>query len=98
MDIYLITLRLYLCYKIIEFLPIFQNPLKRALAFKTEGNKYFKSGKYAEAIKCYDSAIEICPTDKKLDLSTFYQNRAAAYEQLVKKTFRLLVTQLDHTL
>jgi import receptor subunit TOM70 len=53
------------------------------LAYKAEGNKFFKSGNYTEAIKCYDSAIEICPKDKKLDLSTFYQNRAAAYEQIV---------------
>ena len=53
------------------------------MAYKDEGNKYFKSGKYAGAIKCYDNAIEICPKDNKLDLSTFYQNRAAAYEQMV---------------
>lgn len=66
----------------VQFEPAEENPLKKALAYKAEGNKYFKSGKYAEAIKCYDSAIEICPKDKKLDLSTFYQNRAAAYEQM----------------
>lgn len=71
-----------------------QNPLKKALAYKGEGNKYFKSGKYAEAIKCYDSAIEICPKDKKLDLSTFYQNRAAAYEQMVG----INVTQIEYFL
>ncbi|KAJ9594419.1 hypothetical protein L9F63_014144 [Diploptera punctata] len=68
----------------VQFEPVEENPLKRALAFKAEGNKHFKSGKYAEAIKCYDSAIEICPIDKKIDLSTFYQNRAAAYEQLLQ--------------
>lgn len=64
-------------------LPLSQNPQKKAMAYKDEGNKHFKSGKYAEAIKFYDSAIEICPKDSKLDLSTFYQNRAAAYEQMV---------------
>jgi len=64
--------------------PAEENPLKKALAYKDEGNKYFKSGKYAGAIKCYDNAIEICPKDSKLDLSTFYQNRAAAYEQMKK--------------
>jgi len=67
----------------LDVLPVSQNPLQKALACKDEGNKYFKSGKYAEAIKCYDSAIEMCPKDNKFDLSTFYQNRAAAYEQLV---------------
>jgi import receptor subunit TOM70 len=65
------------------YLTLSQNPLGRALAYKDEGNKYFKSGKYAGAIKCYDNAIEICPKDNKFDLSTFYQNRAAAYEQMV---------------
>ncbi|KAB7498288.1 Mitochondrial import receptor subunit TOM70 [Armadillidium nasatum] len=58
------------------------SPLGRAQASKNKGNKYFKVGKYEEAIKCYDEAIEICPPDNKTDLSTFYQNRAAAYEQL----------------
>lgn len=28
-------------------------------------------------------AIEVCPQNKEQDLSTFHQNRAAAYEQLV---------------
>ncbi|KAJ4429814.1 hypothetical protein ANN_22018, partial [Periplaneta americana] len=68
----------------VQFEPAEENPLKKALAYKAEGNKYFKSGKYPEAIQCYDSAIQICPKDKKLDLSTFYQNRAAAYEQMKK--------------
>ena len=27
-------------------------------------------------------SLESCPEGKKSDLSTFYQNRAAAYEQL----------------
>ncbi|KAJ8895740.1 hypothetical protein PR048_001078 [Dryococelus australis] len=59
-----------------------QNPLKKALAHKDAGNKLFKAGKYQEAIECYNMAIEVCPTDKKQDLATFYQNRAAAYEQM----------------
>ncbi|XP_067009479.1 mitochondrial import receptor subunit TOM70 [Anabrus simplex] len=59
-----------------------ENPLKRALAHKGAGNTFFKQGKYAEAIECYNEAIETCPPDKTHDLSTFYQNRAAAYEQL----------------
>ncbi|KAK4290642.1 hypothetical protein Pmani_036470 [Petrolisthes manimaculis] len=56
-------------------------PLEKAQSCKNKGNKYFKGGKYGEAIKCYDEAIETCPEENKVDLSTFYQNRAAAYEQ-----------------
>ncbi|GFX90730.1 mitochondrial import receptor subunit TOM70 [Trichonephila clavipes] len=35
-----------------------------------------------KAIEYYTSAIEIRPPEKSEDLSTFYQNRAAAYENL----------------
>ena len=58
-----------------------QDPLEKALAAKNKGNKYFRGGRYELAIKCYSQAIECCPEGKKSDLSTFYQNRAAAYEQ-----------------
>ena len=74
-----------------------QDPLEKALAAKNKGNKYFRGGRYELAIKCYSQAIECCPEGKKSDLSTFYQNRAAAYEQgnLLKgfdiKTFRLKI-------
>lgn len=64
------------------FLPL-QSPLDRAQAAKNKGNKYFKAGKYENAIECYTEAIALCPTEQKTDLSTFYQNRAAAYEQQV---------------
>lgn len=60
-----------------------QSPLDRAQAAKNKGNKYFKAGKYENAIQCYTEAIAVCPLEQKTDLSTFYQNRAAAYEQLV---------------
>lgn len=63
---------------------LFQSPLDRAQAAKNKGNKYFKAGKYEQAIQCYTEAISLCPPEKNLDLSTFYQNRAAAYEQLVR--------------
>lgn len=56
-------------------------PLEKAQACKNKGNKYFKGGKFSEAINCYDQAIEMCPPENTVDLSTFYQNRAAAYEQ-----------------
>uniref|UniRef100_A0A8D0AS79 Mitochondrial import receptor subunit TOM70 n=3 Tax=Percidae TaxID=8165 RepID=A0A8D0AS79_SANLU len=62
------------------------SPLDRAQAAKNKGNKYFKAGKYENAIQCYTEAIALCPTEKKTDLSTFYQNRAAAYEQQMKWT------------
>ncbi|XP_077783303.1 mitochondrial import receptor subunit TOM70 isoform X1 [Podarcis muralis] len=61
-----------------------QSPLDRAQAAKNKGNKYFKAGKYEQAIQCYTEAISLCPPEKNADLSTFYQNRAAAYEQLQK--------------
>ncbi|XP_034563071.1 mitochondrial import receptor subunit TOM70 [Notolabrus celidotus] len=62
------------------------SPLDRAQGAKNKGNKYFKAGKYENAIQCYTEAIALCPTEQKTDLSTFYQNRAAAYEQLMKWT------------
>ncbi|KAG8450369.1 hypothetical protein GDO86_002861 [Hymenochirus boettgeri] len=58
------------------------SPIEKAQAAKNKGNKYFKATKYEQAIQCYTEAISLCPEDKRNDLSTFYQNRAAAYEQL----------------
>ncbi|XP_022109352.1 mitochondrial import receptor subunit TOM70-like [Acanthaster planci] len=55
---------------------------EKAQASKNKGNKYFKAGRYEQAIACYNEAIELVPEDKVKDLSTFYQNRAAAHEQL----------------
>lgn len=60
-----------------------QSPLERAQAAKNRGNKYFKGGQYETAIQCYTEAIGLCPNEQKADLSTFYQNRAAAFEQQV---------------
>uniref|UniRef100_A0A8C9T884 Translocase of outer mitochondrial membrane 70 homolog A (S. cerevisiae) n=1 Tax=Scleropages formosus TaxID=113540 RepID=A0A8C9T884_SCLFO len=60
------------------------SPLDRAQAAKNRGNKYFKAGKYEQAIQCYTEAISLCPKEQKGDLSTFFQNRAAAYEQQMK--------------
>uniref|UniRef100_A0A8C6MME6 Mitochondrial import receptor subunit TOM70 n=1 Tax=Nothobranchius furzeri TaxID=105023 RepID=A0A8C6MME6_NOTFU len=62
------------------------SPLDHAQSSKNKGNKYFKAGKYEKAIQCYTEAIGLCPGDQKADLSTFYQNRAAAFEQQLKWT------------
>ncbi|XP_058817406.1 mitochondrial import receptor subunit TOM70 [Topomyia yanbarensis] len=59
-------------------------PLEEAQKHKNEGNVYFREAKYDLAIQEYDLAIEKCPTTENNDLSTFYQNRAAAYEHLQK--------------
>uniref|UniRef100_A0A673IBL3 Translocase of outer mitochondrial membrane 70 homolog A (S. cerevisiae) n=1 Tax=Sinocyclocheilus rhinocerous TaxID=307959 RepID=A0A673IBL3_9TELE len=62
------------------------SPIIKAQSAKNKGNKYFKAGKYDQAIQCYTDAISLCPKEQKGDLSTFYQNRAAAYEQQLKWT------------
>ncbi|KAL1139620.1 hypothetical protein AAG570_006602 [Ranatra chinensis] len=61
-----------------------QTPLQRALVLKLDGNTLFKNGHFEDAIKCYSEAISICPDDKKEDLATFYQNRAATFECMNK--------------
>lgn len=58
--------------------------LEQAQDFKNKGNVLFKNGKFDEAIDLYSKAIEICPEENTIDLATFYQNRAAAYELLKK--------------
>ncbi|KAF5304549.1 hypothetical protein FQA39_LY09600, partial [Lamprigera yunnana] len=58
--------------------------LRQTKSYKIEGNVHFKKGKYDEAINLYNKAIEICPETLHLDLATYYQNRAAAYEHLKK--------------
>ncbi|CAC5420720.1 TOM70 [Mytilus coruscus] len=59
------------------------SPLEKAQADKNKGNKYFKGGRYDQAIHCYTEAIKVCPPEEKQDLATFYHNRAAAYEKLM---------------
>ncbi|OAD61432.1 Mitochondrial import receptor subunit TOM70 [Eufriesea mexicana] len=61
-----------------------ETPLEKAQKLKAEGNELFKIGKYDEAISHYNNAIKICPIENTEALATFYQNRAAAYEQLKK--------------
>lgn len=62
------------------------SPFEKAVKYKESGNDSFKNGKYDTAIELYEKAIEVCPATNKIDLSQFYQNRAAAYEQLKKWT------------
>jgi len=59
-----------------------RSPLEKAVAMKNKGNKLFKLGKFDAAIENYTKAIEQCPPENSQELSTFYQNRAAAYENL----------------
>lgn len=57
-------------------------PLDQAIEHKNKGNEHFRAGKYDEAIECYDKAIHNCPSTNITELATFYQNRAAAHENL----------------
>ncbi|GIY50605.1 mitochondrial import receptor subunit TOM70 [Caerostris darwini] len=59
-----------------------ETPYSKAKAFKDIGNQCFREGNFSKAIEYYTHAIEICPPDKTGDLATFYQNRAAAFENL----------------
>jgi len=51
-----------------------------------KGSDLFRKRKYEEAIAEYTKAVEASPGDEetKIDLSTIYQNRAAAYENVDK--------------
>ncbi|XP_038062805.1 mitochondrial import receptor subunit TOM70-like [Patiria miniata] len=73
-----------------------RTPEEKAQGSKNKGNKYFKAGRYEQAIACYNEAIELVPLDKTKDLSTFYQNRAAAHEQL--KNYAQVVTDCTKAL
>lgn len=62
-----------------------------ATELKVKGNEAFKLGKYKDAVDYYSKAIETVKKtksriNKKEDLATYHQNRAAAYEKLVSST------------
>lgn len=57
-------------------------PLEQAIEYKNMGNERFRKALYEEAIEFYDKAIHNCPSTNITELATFYQNRAAAYENL----------------
>ncbi|KAI1293545.1 DnaJ -like protein subfamily C member 7 [Halotydeus destructor] len=50
-----------------------------AEAKKDEGNKWYKQGKYNEAVRCYSEAIDLAP-----HVSSFYGNRCACYMMVNK--------------
>ena len=61
----------------------FEQPLDEAIEKKNKGNEYFQQGNFEKAGEFYTLAIELCPKSDKQELPKFYQNRAAAYENLV---------------
>jgi tetratricopeptide (TPR) repeat protein len=76
----------YFCFiLIVNFFFLIKACLEKAVQIKNLGNEYFQTGKFEDAIKCYSQAIELCPEKDKDELPKFYQNRAAAYENLVIK-------------
>ncbi len=52
-----------------------KSPLDQAVERKNAGNEFFQKGNFAEALKCYTDAIELCPKSDKQELPKFYQNR-----------------------
>lgn len=58
-----------------------ESAIERAMKLKGAGNRAFHAGEYDKAISLYNEAIEACPSDRTVDLATFYQNRSACYEK-----------------
>ena len=56
--------------------------MNEAIKLKNKGNELFRKKNYEEALKLYTQAIQLCPPDKRKEMSTFYQNRAACYEHM----------------
>lgn len=59
-----------------------KTPLELAVEKKNQGNEFFQGGKFDKAVECYSEAILNCPLSDKNELPKFFQNRAAAYENL----------------
>ncbi|EUB55490.1 Mitochondrial import receptor subunit TOM70 [Echinococcus granulosus] len=59
-----------------------ETPLEAAIALKNRGNRNFKAGRYEKAVECYTEALEQCPPTAVEERATFFQNRAAARENL----------------
>lgn len=60
-----------------------KTPLEIAIDKKGQGNRHFQNKEFDKAVECYTDAILSCPQDDTNELPKFYQNRAAAYENLV---------------
>ena len=62
-------------------LPHVEKDIFLATEAKEEGNNYFRSKDYDNAISSYSRAVNLCPVDdeNKEALSVFLGNRAAAY-------------------
>jgi len=52
---------------------------EKAEEHREEGNKYFKNGKYPDAVKCYTQSIKHNPEDPRV-----FSNRAACYTKLAE--------------
>jgi len=47
---------------------------------KEDGNRHYKESRYDKAIECYTNALNL--TKDPLEMATYYNNRAACYQQL----------------
>ncbi len=65
--------------------------MDEAIDKKNKGNEFFQQGNFEKAAEYYTAAIESCPKNDRQELPKFYQNRAAAYENLVSN-LELLIT------
>lgn len=84
--------KLYILYSLWEVITrhgfkCLQTPARKAEKLKEKGNALFKEGNYDAAVKYYTEAISVCPDEETIQKSTYYQNRAAAYERLVNYSF-----------
>ena len=69
-------------------------PDEIADSFKSQGNEYFTSKRYREAISFYTQAIEAFPTDQKL-LESCYLNRAACNLNLSKSSLQFSFSDVN---
>ena len=70
-----ILLILFLCFKPTKVIRI--SDKNRAIAFLKQGNYFFKSGKFNEAIENYDKALEI-----NSGFQEAHRNREKAFKKL----------------
>ncbi|XP_017490960.1 PREDICTED: mitochondrial import receptor subunit TOM70-like [Rhagoletis zephyria] len=58
------------------------DPLAKANDLKNKGNEFFRLNKYEDALRMYNEAIAVLPSERTKELATCYQNKAACYEHL----------------